>query len=208
MRRAPDLSEGWASVRRISGGGIMLIMLKLLQGRKANVVNGASSMAAGSAPFRRAWPLCESEPERIMGRLCDDGRSAQPGFAGVAVRPEKAVPPRWWHWEYTCNRRQQTRIANRLGFGLSRPVPSAPFSQADWPMAPDGELIISEIARRCGVAALPISAGCQARSRPQGQPDRVRTPIEVCTVAPMQRPPASRRGSWGSCPSATRAWLR
>ena len=70
----------------------MLIMLKLLQGCKANVVNVASSMAAESTPLRRARPLCESEPERIIPDYATLCRSAQPGFAGVAVRPEKAVP--------------------------------------------------------------------------------------------------------------------
>ena len=79
-----------------------------------------------------------------------------------------------------------------LGFGLSRPASEAPFSQAAWPPALDGELISSEIARRRGVAALPISAGCRARSRPQGQPARVTTKIEVCTCAPLQTPPARR----------------
>jgi len=58
----------------------MLIMLKLLQGCKANVVNGASSIAAGSAPFRRAWPLRESEPERII-----------PDYATMAGPPSPAL---------------------------------------------------------------------------------------------------------------------
>jgi len=42
------------------------VLSKRLQARKANVVNEASSTAAGSALFQRAGPPGESEPLRIM----------------------------------------------------------------------------------------------------------------------------------------------
>jgi hypothetical protein len=120
-----DLSGEWESVRRISGGGIMLIMLKLFSGRKANVVNGASSMAAESAPLRRAEPLCESEPERIIGPIMRRWPVRPSRLCGCSGAPRKSCPPQpvlrsflakedRLPWEYTCNRRQQTRFANLL----------------------------------------------------------------------------------------------
>lgn len=69
----------------------MLIMLKRLQGCKANVVSEASSTAAERAPLRRAGPLCSSEPLRITAVMrCWPVRPSR--FAAVAVRPENAVP--------------------------------------------------------------------------------------------------------------------
>ncbi len=89
--RAADFSGEWLSAFVIAGAAEPFLS-KLLQGRKANVVNAASSQADGSGEHRAAGPPGESEPLRIMGPLCDAGRSAQAGFAAVAVRTENAVP--------------------------------------------------------------------------------------------------------------------